>query len=250
MFPELNQTAGGLSVAFDTVRTVKKEPRAKGPVPTRSAPPTPAQAQVLAVLDRAGAPLTVAELAEATDQHGNTVREHLDALVDLGLVERVKADSAGRGRPSYLYAVVTPAIARPALVLIAALAGELRRTAPDPAVAARELGRSVQPEVLVERPSGWVAPTPYPADDGELSPLERHLADLGFAPEDGADDTMRLHTCPLVTVARADADVVCSFHAGLIDRWAADHDLGEFDLHPFAEPGACTITRTTQPRKA
>ena len=45
-------------------------------------------------------PSTAAELASRMGQHANTVREHLDALVALGLTTRERESPAGRGRPA------------------------------------------------------------------------------------------------------------------------------------------------------
>ncbi|MBL0005571.1 MAG: helix-turn-helix domain-containing protein [Actinomycetales bacterium] len=78
-----------------------------GPAPTQepTAVATPAQGEVLAALSADG-PATAAELGARTGQHPNTVREHLDALVDLGLAARDRDAPAGRGRPAYRYAAL------------------------------------------------------------------------------------------------------------------------------------------------
>lgn len=48
--------------------------------------------------------VSIKALIDATGLHRNTVREHMDALVHDGLVERHRAPAEGRGRPAWLYA--------------------------------------------------------------------------------------------------------------------------------------------------
>jgi predicted ArsR family transcriptional regulator len=61
---------------------------------------------VLQVLKTSTAPMSIAPIAEQLDVHPNTVRFHLDTLVDAGLVERVTPDRRGPGRPPLLYRAV------------------------------------------------------------------------------------------------------------------------------------------------
>ena len=97
-----------------------------GPAPSR--PPAPvaglpsrAAAGILDLLAQQSRPMTAAALAEQSGQHSNTVREHLDVLVEHGLATRERAEAAGRGRPAWLYAVareehpasMPPAVTRP-----------------------------------------------------------------------------------------------------------------------------------------
>lgn len=65
-----------------------------------------ARVTVLRLLSADTEPVTVGRLAEQLGQHPNTVREHLDALVADGRVERVRATPTGRGRPAWLYQAV------------------------------------------------------------------------------------------------------------------------------------------------
>ena len=64
---------------------------------------SPSRARVLAALTEAPEPLSLAALSEATTLHVNTLREHLDALQQQGLVSRALAEPHGRGRPAWLY---------------------------------------------------------------------------------------------------------------------------------------------------
>lgn len=216
---------------------MKKRPLQLGPAPVREAAPTPAQALVLAELDRRG-PATVGEVTAATGQHGNTVREHLDALVDLGLVTRAPVSDGGRGRPSYRYAVRPSAAQHPLSALIGALAGVLRETSDVPVAAARRLGRTsgaAQPKAL--------APG---APEVGIDRLAMLLTERGFDATRRPDGALQLRTCPLIDLARADPEVVCGFHQGLLDRLAEHLDLAGARLHAFAEPGACIVTLNPQ----
>ena len=59
--------------------------------------------RVLELLDAAGRPLTVGEIAAGTGLHANTVRSHLGLLLDLGRVEAVPENRTRPGRPKLLY---------------------------------------------------------------------------------------------------------------------------------------------------
>ena len=52
--------------------------------------------------------MTAADVASALGLHHNTVREHLDALIDAGLVEVSTRPTGRRGRPALRYASTAP----------------------------------------------------------------------------------------------------------------------------------------------
>src|ERR1019366_6455400 len=62
------------------------------------------RARLLTVLGRSARPMGVRELAEAVELHPNTVRQHLDQLVEAGLAVRDTAPPICRGRPAPRYA--------------------------------------------------------------------------------------------------------------------------------------------------
>src|SRR5687768_17070704 len=72
--------------------------------------------QVLRVIREATTALGVSEIAGQVAAHPNTIRFHLDVLIDDGVVEQAVEPSAGPGRPRVLYR------ARPVM----ALGGERR----------------------------------------------------------------------------------------------------------------------------
>lgn len=202
--------------------------------------PGRAAAAVLARLESSGEPATVAELSEATGQHPNTVREHLDALVGAGLAERTRAASSGRGRPAFLYAVLPASAAdSPEYAgLATALAMQLARTSDNPSGEALTAGHS-----WGERLADDVSPRPRTAASARRG-VVRVLDGLGFAPEAGGGATrVRLRQCPLLEAAREQPDVVCSVHLGIVrgalESWGSESD--DVTLVPFAEPGACLL---------
>jgi predicted ArsR family transcriptional regulator len=55
------------------------------------------------IIEAAGDPLTVAEVAESFSLHPNVARMHLQKLVDVGLVQMDTRKSQGGGRPARIY---------------------------------------------------------------------------------------------------------------------------------------------------
>lgn len=68
---------------------------------------TPSQSSLLRRIASHAEPVTVAGLAGEAELHTSSVREVLDALVEMGLVRSVKLPSQGRGRPALGYAANT-----------------------------------------------------------------------------------------------------------------------------------------------
>jgi predicted ArsR family transcriptional regulator len=215
-----------------------------GPEPTRwdQRPSVPSRAvgAVLDLLATQSQPVTAAALAQLSGQHPNTVREHLDALVDGGLATRERAPASGRGRPAWLYAAAPQA--EPAsheyAGLATALATQLSRTSPDPRATALEAGRAWGEQLATD---GHRRP-------GSAAGARREVVDLldglGFAPSaDARAMTVRLRRCPLLEAARELPEVVCSVHLGIVrgalDTW--ETRSAQTTLVPFAEPGACVL---------
>ncbi|KUI01236.1 transcriptional regulator [Mycolicibacterium acapulense] len=213
-----------------------------GPSPVPSATgPVPLSGQRLRVLEhvRAHAPVRTVDAAAELGLHQNTVREHLDALVDVGLVERATEPAAGRGRPAALY---RPSAGDPALrvrdyaSLATALAGHIARTSTEPERDARAAGVEWGREVAEE-----IGRTTNDPRQAVLDALDR----LGFAPDDeGAERGVALRRCPLLDAARRYPSVVCQVHLGIVEGLlhSVDAPTGPgLDLIPFAEPGACRL---------
>jgi predicted ArsR family transcriptional regulator len=188
-------------------------------------------------------PTTAAFVADRLGQHTNTVREHLDALVEDGWVTRERAPATGRGRPAWLYiAAPEPASTHGEYAgLATALAMQLAKSSTSPredAVAAGiEWGRHLAVAVA-EEPATPAAARRH---------VVRLLDGLGFAPSpDLRAMSVRLRQCPLLDAARRQPDVVCSVHLGIVrgalTTWHTAND--GTSLTPFAEPGACLLHLT------
>ena len=225
--------------------------------------------EVLRLLRTAGVALSIVELADGLDMHPNTVRFHLGALVDGGLVQRQDSAPRAAGRPPLLFAPVRgmdPGGPRRYSLLSGVLAQALDG-APDVRERALAAGREWGREVAV--PLAGVSPDdPTAAVDRLVTMLEELdfdpvlMAGAGGAegadPSDGAggaDDRMGaaahgatgaaraigLRRCPFLEVARAHSPVVCPVHLGLMqgvmEAWAAPVTVDRLD--PFVEPDLC-----------
>lgn len=188
----------------------------------------PGQARVLGVIKGSPGPLTLAEVAERSRAHENTVRPQLDALIERGLVVRSRAASGRRGRPAWLYSERPEAIAPVTELaeLAAALAGAVVRHADDPREAALEAGRTWGLELADEESDAF-----------------EELVRLGFAPVPDEDGSLKLTRCPLLGAARAEPTVICGVHQGLVEGLvqAAGGDPEQVELTAFAEPGCCRL---------
>src|ERR1035437_8258901 len=71
--------------------------------PDAGSPLGQSRARVLELLRAAGSPLGVQEIADRTGLHPNTVRFHLDGLVEAGLATRQPPAREAPGRPSMTY---------------------------------------------------------------------------------------------------------------------------------------------------
>lgn len=208
-----------------------------GPRPS-DVPPEPssrARAGVLAALRAVGVPTAAAGVGAVTGLHPNTVREHLEVLVQAGLARRRRAAPQGRGRPAWLYSAAhgdLPEYAGLARALAEALARTSERPWDDAVAAGRGWGRSL------------VARTEAGSGERVRDEVLGLLADLRFAPRTEEDGTVRLTCCPLLEAARVHPTVVCGVHLGLV-RGALEQlgaESAGARLQPFAEPGSCLLT--------
>jgi predicted ArsR family transcriptional regulator len=201
----------------------------------------PSRARILAELADAG-PLDARELAGRVGLHVNTVRVHLNALAEAGLVESETQPPAGRGRPRVAYRAAAAAGevgARRYRLLAEMLTALVVRFGPAAAEQLEEIGEAWG-HYLVE------APAPY-AEVGDGEAVERLLgllAEIGFEPkleQRGRKRRILMKPCPFLELARAHQDVICPLHLGLM-RGALD-ELGArtraTKLEPFVEPDLC-----------
>jgi predicted ArsR family transcriptional regulator len=189
---------------------------------------------VLALLQSEGRPMTLAELSEASELHPNTLRAHLEGLLDRGYVARASEPATGRGRPAHRYTVAGPRPAPAAELtgLAVALAGAVARSSVHPEEDARQAGRAWGHRLAEEH--GRTASGPVDA-----------LAGMGFDPQPDSNDPglVRLTRCPLLDAAREAPNIVCGVHQGLVEGLLehAGASTEGVDLQPFAEVGACRL---------
>ncbi|MCI2957725.1 winged helix-turn-helix transcriptional regulator [Agromyces atrinae] len=177
---------------------------------------------------------TLAELVDATGIHINTVREHMQRLIDEGFVVAKSEHRTTRGRPRVLYSAATGA---------------------DDTAAARErLTGAVQRAEALRRyaPEAVLGDDTVFADEAlnQLDALDDHLDRAGFDP---ALDTTKLEVelsgCPYREMVDEHRDVVCSVHLGII-RTVLSHAGGPVSadrLLPFTTPGCCTLALSVDP---
>ena len=196
------------------------------------------------ILDELGGeePLDARELAARVGLHVNTVRVHLNALVEAGLVAGETQPPSGRGRPRVVYRA-TPAAGdqggrryrRLAEILTALVA----RYGPEAAAQLEELGEAWG-RYLVESPPPYASRS----DDEAVAGLVDLLAEVGFEPrlERGARGRrILMRPCPFLELARSHRDVICPIHLGLMRGALAE--LGAktraTKLEPFVQPDLC-----------
>jgi len=171
-------------------------------------------------------PMTVAELALALGGHPNTMRLHLQALLVDGWVAELPLTPHGRGRPPKAYAatdagsrVAAPSSATLVDAAFVEALTEHLEASPHPGAAAVSIGRR------------WGVRL---SETGEHSGLVSTIIGQVSGAE-GILDGHAFRSCPLVTTARRNPDVVCGLHQGLIDALAP----APMTLAPFARPGMC-----------
>lgn len=169
----------------------------------------------------------IAELIDATGLHANTVREHLQRLIDAGYVVAETERRTTRGRPRVLYSAATghETVSEVAVrkAQDAARRGDLiRRVYPAEAVAAGEL------------PAGAVH---------QLDALVDDLSDAGFDPVvDAASLTVDLTPCPHAPAAEH-RGTLCSVHVGLMHAVIAQAGgpLQVQGIAPSCDPAQCVV---------
>lgn len=180
------------------------------PTPDAGRPLGQSRAHVLHLLRAAGSPVSVRDIADQAGLHPNTVRFHLDALVDAGLAARTPTERTTPGRPSMAYRPVSGGgpvsgwrYRLLAEMLASLIAGMLPRPGETAAEVGREWGRS-----LTE------SPPPYRRlDAGEaVERLTAIMAEIGFAPEavtDGTQYQLRLRHSTCTTPTSTPAGPEC-----------------------------------------
>ena len=240
-----------------------EKPRSLGAILTTVAGLTSAQHALLRRISAHSSPITVTELAEEGGLHVSSVRETLDALVDLGLVTRQQMPISGRGRPSLGYMTYTPADPEfPAQMLTQvthAVFTWLRSSAPDPATAARQMGRywadmALSMMHVPDHATGTPVPPRFSLPD-HMDKIRLFLTAFGFAatthPE--IDTAVVLHACPF-TDPDAPDPLALELRRGMVERVLelTATDIADEEYRPDAENplrAEVVLTERTIPHK-
>ena len=208
---------------------------------------------VLELLRSRREPWGVGAVAQHVGLHPNTVRSHLDLLVESGYAVRRSEAPRGPGRPRMVYEATAASDDGTNYRLLAeVLARHLVATSERPGEAAVNAGRGwalSQPRAGAARPAG----APPISEQDAVAAVVRMLADSGFGPEVSADGTViNLHHCPFRELALSHPDVVCGAHLGIIQGALAElgAPVQATRLVPFVEPDLCVTTLSAVPTDA
>lgn len=203
------------------------------------------QLRLLEVIRAQPAGLSAAEAGAEVGLHQATTRQHLEMLVEAGLLVREAEPRTARGRPRVIYRTSgeTEAGAGGGYHLLAGILasmvdGSVRRPARAVEAAGVAWGRS-----LVERPRPLERLSRRTAETRVVQLLDQ----LGFEPEPAGGRGGRrilLHRCPFLDLATDHQAVVCSAHLGLIKGALQELGLSAegTTLEPFVAPSLC-VTR-------
>ncbi len=201
--------------------------------------------RLLELLHESAVPLDVAELSQRSGLHPNTVRGHLQMLVDLGQAERDTEERSEPGRPRVLYRAAAPATTNPYQQLAAELAAGIAQMDSDEA--ARAAGRSWANRVRVARNSD----EPLTAATATQLAVAA-MGELGFeAQGEPLGDRIYLTSCPFAELARRQPSV-CSVHAALLAGFFAElgSPVGLDRLDSFVRDSLCVAHLRTLPEGA
>jgi predicted ArsR family transcriptional regulator len=190
-------------------------------------------------LARAPMPLATAQIAEQLDLHPNTVRPHLERMREIGLLDVITDARGAVGRPQHRYSLAADAPALglepPAFPVLARMLLRLAATAGVPAADAIDAGREYGASVAMR------ADRSVPCEDALLA----ELATLGFDPATVADEdgvTIGFTRCPFEELARANPELVCSLHRGLVEGFVEARRGGEVvEFHDIADRTPCQV---------
>jgi predicted ArsR family transcriptional regulator len=199
---------------------------------------------LLEALGRTTEPLDARTLANLVGLHVNTVRWHLDILVEAGIVAREATEAAGRGRPPYGYRLSAGTLIdgpQGVSFLTQVLADVVARTDPEVGSTVEQAGR-VRGRALIRPRLGAKGADTEEAVGVVVQLLER----LGFEPRvqrvrRGRRIAMR--PCPFGELAAEHPSVVCRAHLGLM-RGVLDTLRSPIEataLEPFVKPNLCLV---------
>ncbi len=236
---------------------------------THSALASPSRVELLDHIRSAGKPLDAHRLADECGLHVTTVRFHLDALINAGLLTSRSAPSNGRGRPRLLYEPVSQVAhgqddpyVELSRLLVTALNAPEGESAGERAEAAGyswavqslgaedekagEDGDAAGSDDASAQAGGTNGKRTVAPLRGVTAKINALFTELGFESDydtspDDASSELTLHACPFDTVAKENPAIVCRIHLGLL-RGALDHlglDGHTARVEPWVTPTAC-----------
>ncbi|MEO8814878.1 MAG: transcriptional regulator [Mycobacterium sp.] len=216
------------------------------------------RARVLRLVREHGSAVDATEIAEGMDLHVTTVRFHLDALCEDGMVARTRIKRDGVGRPRTGYIVVHDRLDYRSLAEV--LAMELGDTVAERRRRAERAGGRWAARIIAKAAADTTGPVePRSDSDGAVDNQADMIAEIfdrmGFGPElapatdcsgGQRERTLRLYGCPVRDLARSHPEVSCGMHLGLLrgllDAKSAALGGGgglHAELDPFVEPELC-----------
>lgn len=206
---------------------------------------TSAQHNLLNRIAAAETAMTVPQLAQAVGLHVSSVREMVDKLYSLGLLERVQQHAIGRGRPAASYtATVSADPTLPAKILRQAMLAVqqwLRKNAPEPLKAGYEIGRlwGENSLVMMAVPDHQVM-TKVSADfklANHMTKIRTFLSELGFACVIDSEDptTLVLQNCPF-TDRDYPSPLALEMRRGVVEQILERTAAGMADFVVTADP--------------
>ena len=197
--------------------------------------------------------LDVQAISEQVGLHANTVRSHLERLMEAGLVGSSVQARSTPGRPRLLFracATTEPAPEDSYKLLAGILASGIAASDQARSPLAAEAGRRWGHQIAQDSEADDV---PIDADRA-MDRIVALLDEVGFAPTI-SDDTspasaqqdlstrtvIELHRCPFRDVAQEHSEVVCAVHLGLMQGALEQMHAPAVSirLEPFARPGVC-----------
>ena len=202
----------------------------------------PSRARILAEIADHG-PLDSRAIAERVSLHPNTVRSHLAALAEAGLVASERLPAEGRGRPRHAYRSTgdEQTELRRYRLLAEILTTLVARSGTAAAPELEEIGE-LWGHHLVDSPPPLAT---VDADDA-LERVVDLLDESGFSPR--VERTHRelrilMEPCPFLELARRHPEVVCPIHLGIVRGALAELGgaLTATRLEPFVTPDLCVV---------
>lgn len=196
----------------------------------------PTRARVLGLLQSAGDPLSVNQVAEQLEMHRNSVRFHLDALVEKGYVAQSVASTGVPGRPPLHYTATadSPTISNMHMAeMVEVLLHRFVAPSPDPESMAIQAGRDWGLRVVEDDPD---------AGDGDtLTDLARYFGHRGFTAS-SRDDALTFTRCPF----RGNVDdevmpLICAMHRGFVEGYLEVSGSPEKLRHLTPGDEVCTV---------